>query len=114
VTNNSPPENRDRNWKIWRRRLDGETFTSIGAAFGISPERVRQITAKCERRVRSAIRRDSFPVPTESLRDELLGVEFVFSHKQHVPDGVKSNCLGLSHDRYNPNRGIYWWIKKEK
>lgn len=114
MTNNSPPEKRDRNWAIWRRRLDGETFASIGAAFDLSTERVRQITAKCERRVRSAIRRDSFPMPTESLRDELLGVEFVFSHKQHVPDGVKSNCLGFSHDRDNPNRGIYWWIKKEK
>ena len=114
MTNNSPPEKRDRNWKIWRRRLDGEAFASIGAAFGISTERVRQITVKCERRVSSAIRRDSFPMPTESLRDEILGVEFVFSHKQHVPDGVKSNYLGFSPGGDDPNHEIYWWIKKEK
>ena len=114
MTNKSPPEKRDRNWEIWRRRLDGETFASIGAAFGISTERVRQITVKCDRRVRAAIRRDSFPMRTERFRDEILGVEFVFSHEQHVPDGVKSDKLNILRDRDNPDCDIYWWIKKEK
>jgi hypothetical protein len=109
-----PPEKQDRNWTIWRRRLNGEKLTSIGAAFGISPERVRQITAKCDRKLRTVLRRDPFPNLTAHLRDELLGVEFVFSHKQRVPDDVKPNHLGIFPYRDDPNRDIYWWIKKEK
>ena len=94
--------------------MNGETFASIGAAFGITTERVRQITLKCERAVRRMLRSDSFPRATEGLRDEILGVEFVFSCETHIPEDVKPSWLGFFPDRDDPDCGIYWWIKKEK
>ena len=108
-----PSAKRDRNWEIWRRRLNGETFSSIGAAFSISPERVRQITLKCERAVRRILRTDSFPRATKGLRDEILGVEFVFSYETHISEDAKPSRLGFFRDMDDPDCGIYWWIKKE-
>ena len=43
-------ENRDRNWDIYRMRvIEKRTLDAIGAKYGVSRERVRQIVAKAER-----------------------------------------------------------------
>lgn len=110
----SPLTKHERNWTIWRRRLDGETYASIAADFGVCTSRAQQIFDKCQRAVRRMLRREAFPDPMPYLRDELLGVEFVFSYEQHPPDDVKPSRLGFFSDRGDPDRGIYWWIKKEK
>ena len=110
----SPLTKHERNWEIWRRRLDGETYASIAVDFGVCKSRVQQISDKCQRAVRRMLRREAFPDPMPYLRDELLGVEFVFSYEQHPPDDVKPSRLGFFSDRDNPDRGIYWWSKKEK
>jgi hypothetical protein len=94
--------------------LDGETYASIAADFGVCTSRAQQIFDKCQRAVRRMLRREAFPDPMPYLRDELLGVEFVFSYEQHPPDDVKPSRLGFFSDRGDPDRGIYWWIKKEK
>jgi hypothetical protein len=102
----------DRNWEIWRLRKSGRTFVSIGADFGISTSRAAQITENRERKVRRALRRGLFLGPDTNLRDEILGVEFVFSYEQDVPKGVKSELLKLPSD--DVDDGIHWWIKREE
>ena len=43
-------EHRDRNWDIYRMRvIEKRTLDAIGAKYGVSRERVRQIVAKAER-----------------------------------------------------------------
>ncbi len=101
----------DRNWEIWRHRISGKTLASIAVDFGISAGRASQITMNRERKVRRALRRGLFLGPDVHLRDEILGVEFVFSYEQDVPKGVKSELLKLPGD--NVDDGIHWWVKQE-
>ena len=42
-------EQRARNRAIYNARMSGETYASIGAQYGISKERVRQIVEKVKR-----------------------------------------------------------------
>ena len=102
----------DRNWEIWRLRKSGRTFVSIGSDFGISTSRAAQITANRERKVRKALRRGLFLGPDTNLRDEILGVEFVFSYEQDVPEGAKSQRLKLPSE--DADEGIHWWVKQEE
>ena len=102
----------DRNWEIWRLRKSGSTFVSIGADFGISTSRAAQITANRERKVRKALRRSILSGPNMHLRDEILGVEFVFSYEQDVPEGAKSQRLKLPSE--DADEGIHWWVKQEE
>lgn len=70
-----------RNWAIWRRyKAGGVTLKQVGDEFGVSPERVRQITIKCDRKVRGALNRNWDNVSDE-IRDATLGVEFVFRNE---------------------------------
>ena len=102
----------DRNWEIWRLRKSGSTFVSIGADFGISTSRAAQITANRERKVKRALRRGLFLGPDTHLRDEILGVEFVFSYEQDVPEGVKSEWFEWPSE--DADEGIHWWVKQEE
>ena len=70
-----------RNWAIWRRyKAGGVTLKQVGDEFSISPERVRQIKIKSDRKVRKALNRNWDNVPDE-IRDATLGVEFVFRNE---------------------------------
>jgi len=102
----------DRNWEIWRHRIGGKTLASIAVDFGISAGRARQITENRERKVRRVLKRGLFLGPDTHLRDEILGVEFVFSYEQDVPKGVKSQRLNLPSE--DTDEGIHWWVKQEK
>ena len=127
MTEPGPLDKHDRNWEIWRRRINnGETLASIGADFGIGISRVGQIADKYQRKIRKMLRRGIFSGPDTYLRDEILGVEFVFSYKQDVPKGVESGRLysplydELDHERLNltiydeGDGGVHWWIKQEQ
>jgi hypothetical protein len=127
VTEAGPLEMQDRNWEIWRRRINnGETLASIGSDFGIGRSRVGQIAEKYQRKMRKMLRRGIFSGPDTYLRDEILGVEFVFSYKQDVPNGVESGRLyspfydELDHERLNltiydeGDAGVHWWVKQEE
>lgn len=100
----------DRNWEIWRLHKSGRTFVSIASDFGISTSRAAQITENRERKVRRALRRSILSGPNMHLRDEILGVEFVFSYEQDVPEGVKSQRLKLPSE--DADEGIRWWVKR--
>lgn len=102
----------DRNWEVWRLRKSGRTFVSISADFGISTSRAAQITESRERKVRRALKRGLFLGPDTHLRDEILGVEFVFSYEQDVPKGVGSQRLNLPSE--DTDEGIHWWVKQEE
>lgn len=70
-----------RNWAIWRRyKGGGITLKQTGDEFGVGPERVRQIIAKLDRKVRKALNHEWNNVPDE-VRDGTLGVEFVFRNE---------------------------------
>jgi hypothetical protein len=76
--------------------------------------------------MRKMLRRGIFSGPDTYLRDEILGVEFVFSYKQDVPNGVESGRLyspfydELDHERLNltiydeGDAGVHWWVKQEE
>ena len=106
----SPLDKHDRNWEIWRLHKSGRTFVSIASDFGISTSRAAQITANRERKVKRALRRDLFLGPDTNLRDEILGVEFVFSYEQDVPKGVKSEWFEWPGD--GVEQGVHWWVKR--
>jgi hypothetical protein len=70
-----------RNWAIWRRyKAGGVTLKQVGDEFGITTERVRQISIKCNRQVRKALNHNWNNVPDE-VRNATLGVEFVFRNE---------------------------------
>jgi hypothetical protein len=102
----------DRNWEIWRLRKSGRTFVSIATDFGISTSRAAQITANRERKVKRALKRGLFLGPDTNLRDEILGVEFVFSYEQDVPEGIKSEWFEWPGE--DTDEGIHWWVKQEE
>ena len=110
-----PLDKRERNWEIWRHHMNGKTFVSIAADFGISAERARQITMNRERKVKRALKRGLFLGPDANFRDEILDVEFVFGYEQDVPKGVKSQLLKLpGDDGGDSDEGIHWWVKQEE
>jgi hypothetical protein len=41
-----------------------------------------------------------------------LGVEFVFSYEQDVPEGVKSEWFEWPGE--DADEGIHWWVKQEE
>ncbi len=113
MTEAGPLEMQDRNWEIWRRRINnGETLASIGSDFGIGRSRVGQIAEKYQRKMRKMLRRSILSGPNMHLRDEILGVEFVFSYEQDVPEGAKSQRLKLPSE--DADEGIHWWVKQEQ
>ena len=70
-----------RRWAIWRRyKGGGITLKQTGEEFGVGPERVRQIIAKLDRKVRKALNHEWNNVP-DDVRDATLGVEFVFRNE---------------------------------
>ena len=74
-----------RSWAVWRRRKAGLTLQQVGNEFGLTPERVRQIVAKYDRKLRGTLTNHKYDlfldlVPDE-IRDATLGVEFVFRNE---------------------------------
>jgi hypothetical protein len=70
-----------RNWAVWRRyKAGGVTLKQVGDEFGISGDRARQISVKCDRQVRKALNHNWNNVPDE-VRNAALGVEFVFRNE---------------------------------
>ena len=53
----------DREKDLFRRRLEGETFDSIGRNYNLTRERVRQIEAKCLRKIRTYSEHKGDPEP---------------------------------------------------
>ncbi len=82
--NKSDPE---RNWAMWRMsRAEHRTCADIGRHFGISPSRVAQIVARCERMVKRALvsnwpAHDRMPPPAQEAIDGMRGVWFTFRHE---------------------------------
>lgn len=106
-------EKLERNWEIWRRRAVGrETFVSIARDMGIGHERVRGIYAKCQRRVQSLMRRNSFSKGIE-LRDHLLGVEFSFTHESLLED-YRHEIFKKEYDHSYEGKFCMamYWVKK--
>ncbi len=102
-----------RNWEIWRRRAVGrQKFVDIARDIGLSHERVRGIYAKCQRRVQSLIRRNSFSKGIE-LRDHLLGVEFSFTHESLLED-YRHEIFKKEYDHSSDGNGFMtmYWVKK--
>jgi hypothetical protein len=100
----------ERNWEIWNRHaVRGETLTDLAKEFGISSGRAGQIFHTCDRFVNNMIRKDLFPGATTKLRDEVLGVEFVFSYEDHVPADVNGNRCYID---YKTDPPVYCWVKK--
>jgi hypothetical protein len=70
-----------RNWAIWRRyKAGGVTLKQVGDEFGVSGDRARQISIKCDRQVRKALNHNWNNVPDE-VHNATLGVEFVFRNE---------------------------------
>lgn len=69
-----------RRWAIWKRRKTGATLKKVGEEFGLTPERVRQMVMKCDRKIRKALNHEWNNVPDE-VRNATLGVEFVFRNE---------------------------------
>lgn len=71
----------NRNWAIWRRyKTGGVTLQQVGNEFGVTGSRIREIVAKCDRKVRKGLNCNWNNVPDE-IRDATLGVEFVFRNE---------------------------------
>lgn len=69
-----------RKWAMWRQyKAGGTTLRKVGEDFGIGPERVRQMVAKCDRMLKATLNRAApgFPAKAE-VREATRGVEFVF------------------------------------
>jgi len=77
-----------RKWAIWKQyKAGGVTLRDVGDDFGIGRERVRQIVAKCDRLLRTALGRVILALPTiDEVRDGTLGVEFVFRNELTFTD----------------------------
>ena len=78
----SPEPKNERNWAVWREyRSGGICLADIGAKYGITASRARQIVVRCDRQVLHALRKLIRPT-TEPLEDHvrngILGVEFTF------------------------------------
>jgi len=69
-----------RKWAMWREyKAGGTTLKKVGENFGITPERVRQSNAKCDRMIRRTLDRAKPGVPASAeVREATRGVEFVF------------------------------------
>lgn len=99
--NTSDPE---RNWAMWRmRRAKHRTYADIGQHFGISPSRVLQIVARCERMAKRALisrwpMREHMLPPAQQAIDGTRGVWFTFRHeiddveRRHSDGGPGTEC----------------------
>jgi hypothetical protein len=75
----------NRNWAIWRRyKAGGATLKKVGNEFGLTPERVRQIVMKYDRKLRSVLNpgiNKQWDNVSDEAREATLGVEFVFRNE---------------------------------
>ena len=78
----NPKEKIDRNWSIWREyRKGGVRCKDLAVKYGVSTPRVLHIINRCEKDMKRALKRPFTPpfvVAENSVRDNLLGVEFTF------------------------------------
>lgn len=96
-----------RRWAIWRRyKAGGVTLKKVGEEFGLSPERVRQMVVRCDRKVREALNNQSNNVPNE-VRDATLGVEFVFRNEVTFT-GWNGDRDGWDQVEPTENGSAYW------
>ena len=94
-----------RRWAIWRRyKGGGITLKRIGEEFGLSPERVRQIVKTLDRKVRNALNYKNRNVPDE-VRDNTLGVEFVFTNEVALEIDDLSHWEQLEYEKHG---SMYW------
>jgi hypothetical protein len=79
-----------RNRNIRRRRVHGETLTSIGEDYGITRERVRQICANVPhiRKIRNAIDKRILPL----IKRERVGYDAVESFNANYTRGDEDDC----------------------
>lgn len=84
-----------RKWAMWRQyKAGGTTLRKVGEDFGIGPERVRQMVAKCDRMLKATLNRAApgFPAKAE-VREATRGVEFVFRNELALEDTTGWNQL---------------------
>src|SRR6266852_7452588 len=105
----------DRNRQIIERRHSGESFSAIGAALGISRERVRQIVEREERReqraqeLEEAARLPQQPNPFQlppRLRNMLAKL---FGTSDFTPDDVAALEYSVAMFWTIPNFGLRDW-----
>jgi hypothetical protein len=108
----TPPKT-DRNWEIWRRYVTGnESKTALAREYGLTGSRVSQIIWKCEDKVTAMLERDLFPMSTNALRDEILGIEFCFEYYWPFQQQDRYRfCTNIKDEIGEP---IRVWVKKEK
>jgi hypothetical protein len=101
-----------RKWAMWREyKAGGTTLKKVGENFGITPERVRQSNAKCDRMIRDTLNRAKPGVPANAeVREATRGVEFVFCNGLTLEDTKGWQQLELTlHDTSAYKNPVPWW-----
>jgi hypothetical protein len=97
---------KQRKWAMWREyKAGGTTLKKVGENFGITPERVRQSNAKCDRMIRWTLDRAKPGVPASAeVIEATRGVEFVFCNGSTLEDtkGWQQLELTLHGSAYDP------------
>lgn len=74
-----------RSWAIWKcYRTNNTTLKGVGHKFGLTPERVRQIVTKYDRKIRCVLDPNlnvAWDNVSDEVREATLGVEFTFRNE---------------------------------